>query len=117
MQLLLPSVDYSRALMGNRDARYDSRHSTMEYIKVHNSCKFPAEAQLENVLVSILHQADASRLKTQARIPSKEKLSSRRIKLLAHQRQSNNPVYDYPRVHKFNLFQTHSSECLEERKE
>jgi hypothetical protein len=64
--------DCSKVWMGNHDARYGNQHLTTEYSVVHNSCKFPAVAQQENVPESILHQEDEVRLKKRVRKPGKE---------------------------------------------
>ena len=68
--------DYSRERKENHDARYDSQHLKKEYLKDHSNCKFPAGVQQENVLVSILHQADEVRLKKPVRKSGREMLSN-----------------------------------------
>ena len=85
--LLLTLEDYSTALMENHDVRCDNQHSMKEYLKDHNSCKFPVEVQQENVPVSILHQADEVRLKRRERKPNREMQSIQSNKLLMHQQQ------------------------------
>ena len=67
----------SREQMENHDAHCDIQHSVKEYLKVHNNCKFPAVAQRESVLVSILHQADEDQLKKLVRKQDKEAQSIR----------------------------------------
>ncbi len=76
--LFLIEEDCSMEWKENRDARCDSQHSTKEYLMDHNSCKFPAEVQQENVPESILHQEDEVRLKKRVRKPGKEMQSIRK---------------------------------------
>jgi len=63
VQVFLTAGVYSMAPRENRDAHYGNQRSMTEYLMVHNSYKFPAEAQPENVPESILHQADEDQLK------------------------------------------------------
>ena len=57
----------STAPIENRDVRYDNLHLVQQCLMDHSSCMFPAEVQQENVPVSILHQADETRLKRRAK--------------------------------------------------
>lgn len=85
VQFFLIEEVCSMGLKENRDARYDIRHSMMEYLKDRNSCKFPVEVLRENVPISILHLADVIRLKRQEKKPNKEMRSIRNNKLSKHQ--------------------------------
>ena len=62
-QVFLTAGVYSMALKENRDAHYGNQRLMTECLMVHNSYKFPAEAQPENVPESILRRVDADQLK------------------------------------------------------